>query len=31
VWFTPGIAEALTLVVALVLLKHSERGGITFK
>jgi Na+-driven multidrug efflux pump len=31
VWFTAGIAEALTLVAALALLARSERGGITFK
>jgi hypothetical protein len=31
VWFTAGIAEALTLIVALALLARSERGGITFK
>jgi Na+-driven multidrug efflux pump len=31
VWFTAGIAEALTLVVAFALLAHSEKGGITFK
>jgi putative MATE family efflux protein len=31
VWFTAGIAEALTLVAALALLAHSEKGGITFK
>jgi putative MATE family efflux protein len=31
VWFTTGVAEALALVVAFTLLKHSERGGIVFK
>jgi Na+-driven multidrug efflux pump len=31
VWFTAGIAEALTLVVTFVLLKHSEKSGIAFK
>jgi putative MATE family efflux protein len=31
VWFTAGIAEALTFVVALALLKYSEKGGMTFK
>ncbi|MDR1363466.1 MAG: hypothetical protein LBJ35_05400, partial [Spirochaetaceae bacterium] len=31
VWFTAGIAEILTLAAALALLKHSEKGGITFR
>jgi Na+-driven multidrug efflux pump len=31
VWFTLGIAETLTLVVALGLLKRSERGGVRFR
>jgi Na+-driven multidrug efflux pump len=31
VWFTIDIAETLALFVALSLLKHSEREGITFR
>jgi Na+-driven multidrug efflux pump len=31
VWFTAGIAETLTVIVAFVLLKHSEKGGMVFK
>jgi Na+-driven multidrug efflux pump len=31
VWFTEGIAETLALIVAIILLKHSEKGGIAFK
>ena len=31
IWFTFGIYEAIVLVVAVILLKHSERGGIQFK
>lgn len=31
IWFTFGIYEAVVLVVAVVLLKHSEREGIVFK
>jgi putative MATE family efflux protein len=31
VWFTAGIAELLTLTVALVLLKHAERNGVRFR
>jgi putative MATE family efflux protein len=31
VWFTTGIAEAMTLVVAFTLLKYSERKGIIFR
>jgi Na+-driven multidrug efflux pump len=31
VWFTSGIAEALTLAAALALLKHAERGGLRFR
>lgn len=31
VWFTSGIAETLSLVVALALLKYSERKGIGFR
>lgn len=31
VWFTFGIYEAVVLVFAVLLLKHSERQGIVFK
>lgn len=31
VWFTFGIYEAVVLIAAYVLLKHSERNGIVFK
>ncbi len=31
VWFTPGIAEAVSLVIAVVLLKYAERNGIVYK
>lgn len=31
IWFTFGIYEAIVLVVAVILLKHSERNGIIFK
>ncbi len=30
IWYTAGIAELLSLIVAIVLLKHSERNGIKF-
>jgi hypothetical protein len=31
VWFTEGVAETLALVVAITLLKRSEKGGIVFQ
>ncbi|MDR2337604.1 MAG: MATE family efflux transporter [Deltaproteobacteria bacterium] len=31
VWFTAGIAEMLALIVAITLLKRSEKNGITFR
>ncbi|MDR0451322.1 MAG: MATE family efflux transporter [Treponema sp.] len=31
VWFTVGIAESLSLVIALALLIYSERGGVKFR
>ena len=31
IWFTYGISECLVLVVAVALLRHSERNGIVFK
>jgi putative MATE family efflux protein len=31
VWFTAGIAELVTMIVALALLKHSEKNGIIFR
>jgi Na+-driven multidrug efflux pump len=31
VWFAVGIAEAFALIVALMLLKHSERNGVVFR
>lgn len=31
IWFTFGIYEAVVLVVAVLLLKHSERNGIVFE
>jgi hypothetical protein len=31
VWFTVGIAETLALIVAIILLKYSEKGSIAFK
>lgn len=31
IWFTFGIYEAIILVIAVALLKHSERNGITFQ
>ncbi len=31
IWFTFGIYEAIVLVIAVILLRHSERNGIVFK
>lgn len=31
IWFCFGIYEAIVLVIAVILLKHSERNGIVFK
>ena len=31
IWFTFGIAEILTFIVAFILLKYSERNGIVFR
>lgn len=31
VWYTVGIAEAVTLLVTLVIIKYSERNGINFE
>ena len=31
IWYTAAIAELLSLVIAVSLLKHSERNGVTFK
>ena len=30
-WFTVGIAEAVTLISAMAITKHSEQGGVTFE
>ena len=31
VWFTFAVYEAIVLIIAVVLLKHSEKNGIIFK
>ena len=30
-WFTVGIAEAVTFISAMVITKDSEQGGVTFE
>ena len=30
-WFTVGIAEAVTCISAMAITKHSEQGGVTFE
>ncbi|MGYP000121192472 len=30
-WFTVGIAEAVTFISAMAITKHSEQGGVTFE
>ena len=31
IWYTYGISGCMVLVLAVILLKHSERNGIVFK